>query len=62
MPGVEGRAGMTAIYDPERSLDLKLLGEGLKKALPAYARPLFIRVLSELPMTGNNLNLLSQLI
>ena len=43
---------MAAIYDPDQSLNLNNLAEGVKKALPAYARPLFIRVLSELPMTG----------
>lgn len=44
---------MGAIYDPEGSLNLKELAEGVKKVLPTYARPLFIRVLSKLPMTGN---------
>ncbi|XP_032687154.1 long-chain fatty acid transport protein 4 isoform X2 [Odontomachus brunneus] len=52
VPGSEGKAGMAAIYDPNNTLDLKELVEGLKKSLPSYARPLFIRVLSELPMTG----------
>lgn len=52
VPGAEGKAGMAAIYDPENSLNIKELSEGLKKSLPSYARPLFVRVLSELPMTG----------
>ncbi|XP_012276509.1 long-chain fatty acid transport protein 4 [Orussus abietinus] len=52
VPGVEGKAGMAAIYDPDQNLNLKELEEGVKKALPPYARPLFLRVLSELPMTG----------
>lgn len=52
IPGNEGKAGMAAIYDPENSLNLKELAEGLKKGLPSYARPLFIRVLSQLPLTG----------
>ncbi|XP_012216255.1 long-chain fatty acid transport protein 4 [Linepithema humile] len=52
IPGIEGRAGMVAIYDPNNSLDFKRLEEKLKQALPTYARPLFIRILSELPMTG----------
>lgn len=59
MPGNEGKAGMAAIYDPNNSLDLTELVKGLKKSLPSYARPLFIRVLSELPMTGNHVKLLS---
>ncbi|XP_024944990.1 long-chain fatty acid transport protein 4 isoform X2 [Cephus cinctus] len=52
VPGNEGKAGMAAIYDPEHSLNLKELGEGVKKALPTYARPLFLRILEDLPMTG----------
>ncbi|KAF3430383.1 hypothetical protein E2986_00750 [Frieseomelitta varia] len=53
VPGTEGKAGMAAIYDPENTLNIKEMADGLKKSLPSYARPLFIRVLSELPMTGN---------
>ncbi|CAK9830306.1 Long-chain fatty acid transport protein 4 [Anthophora retusa] len=52
VPGTEGKAGMAAIYDPENSLNIKEMAEGLKKSLPSYARPLFVRVLSELPLTG----------
>ncbi len=52
MPGCEGRAGMAAIMDPDKNLDLKDLASQLTKALPAYARPLFIRVLSAIEMTG----------
>lgn len=52
VPGHEGKAGMVAIYDPECSLNLHEFAEELKKTLPVYARPLFIRVLSELPLTG----------
>ncbi|XP_020711168.2 long-chain fatty acid transport protein 4 isoform X2 [Athalia rosae] len=52
VPGTEGKAGMAAIYDPEHSLNLSELAEAVKHALPAYARPLFVRVLTELSMTG----------
>ncbi|XP_017878771.2 long-chain fatty acid transport protein 4 [Ceratina calcarata] len=52
VPGTEGKAGMAAIYDPDNSVNIKELSEGLKKSLPMYARPLFVRILSELPMTG----------
>ncbi|XP_011879573.1 PREDICTED: long-chain fatty acid transport protein 4 [Vollenhovia emeryi] len=52
VPGNEGKAGMVAIYDPENSLDLKGLVGKLKKVLPNYAIPRFLRIVSELPMTG----------
>ncbi|XP_031842232.1 fatty acid transport protein 3 [Nomia melanderi] len=52
VPHVEGKAGMASIYDPDKTLNIKEMAEGVKKALPPYARPLFVRVLSELPMTG----------
>lgn len=47
---------MAAVYDPENTLNIKEMAEGLKKSLPSYARPLFVRVLSELPMTGKYFN------
>ncbi|XP_071450747.1 long-chain fatty acid transport protein 4-like isoform X2 [Hetaerina americana] len=50
--GLEGRAGMVAILDKENTLDLAVLHAGIQKTLPAYARPIFIRVLTELDMTG----------
>ncbi|XP_068902610.1 long-chain fatty acid transport protein 4-like isoform X2 [Tenebrio molitor] len=50
--GQEGRAGMAAIFDPDGTLSLSLLAEGTKKALPFYARPIFIRILKKLDMTG----------
>ena len=52
VPKIEGKAGMAAIYDPDNTLNMKEMGDGLKKCLPSYARPLFVRVLSELPLTG----------
>lgn len=42
---------MAAIVDPEGKVDLEQLAAGIRASLPAYARPLFIRVLSEVPMT-----------
>lgn len=53
MPNSEGRAGMAAIVDKDNTLDISTLSDGLQKALPSYARPLFIRKLSEVEMTGN---------
>ncbi|XP_014205068.1 long-chain fatty acid transport protein 4-like [Copidosoma floridanum] len=52
VPGMEGRAGMAAIVDPESLLDFKALAEGLDKALPSYARPIFLRIVKELELTG----------
>lgn len=49
---VEGRAGMAAISDPEKTLSLKELSMNLRKALPSYARPQFLRVLEKIDMTG----------
>jgi solute carrier family 27 fatty acid transporter 1/4 len=50
--GSEGRAGMAAIVDQDGSLNLVKLAEGLKKALPFYARPMFIRIVRKVDMTG----------
>jgi len=50
--GLEGRAGMVAIVDHDGSLNLAKLSERLKKALPSYARPLFIRIVRKVDLTG----------
>ncbi|XP_011494911.1 PREDICTED: long-chain fatty acid transport protein 4-like [Ceratosolen solmsi marchali] len=52
VPGMEGRAGMAAIVDPDSLLDFKALAEGLDKSLPSYARPIFLRIVKELELTG----------
>lgn len=52
VPNSEGRAGMAAIVDKTNTLDIPSLSEGLQKALPSYARPLFIRKLNEVELTG----------
>lgn len=52
MPNTEGKAGMAAIVDPESKIDLENLAAGIKGSLPPYARPVFIRIMQELPMTG----------
>ncbi|XP_073962812.1 long-chain fatty acid transport protein 1-like [Choristoneura fumiferana] len=52
IPNVEGKAGMAAIADPGKKLDFSLLSKGIRSSLPAYARPLFIRVLPEPPLTA----------
>ncbi|XP_022818466.1 long-chain fatty acid transport protein 1-like [Spodoptera litura] len=52
VPNTEGKAGMAAIADPERTLDLATLAKGLRSSLPVFARPLFIRILPESPLTA----------
>ena len=53
VPGAEGRAGMAALKLHEgESLDLKELSQHVNQSLPSYARPVFIRVLQEMQVTG----------
>ncbi|XP_023953003.1 long-chain fatty acid transport protein 4 [Bicyclus anynana] len=52
VPNIEGRAGMCGIVDSDGSLDLDALAEGLARDLPAYARPVFLRVMTSVDMTG----------
>lgn len=52
VPGTEGRAGMAAILDKDATLNLSKFAEGVKKVLPSYARPQFLRILRQLEMTG----------
>lgn len=52
IPGTEGRAGMAAIPDPERGVDLTKLYAGMVDKLPSYARPIFLRFVEEIDVTG----------
>lgn len=52
IPNTEGRAGMAAIVDVDRVLDMDRLNEGIQKNLPSYARPIFVRVINRIPMTS----------
>lgn len=52
-PGYEGRAGMAAlVVDNIAEFDLDGLRAHVEKALPSYARPLFLRFRAELEATG----------
>lgn len=51
IPGQEGRAGMAAIL-ASNGIDLKGLAFHLKTNLPAYARPLFVRLIKDVDRTG----------
>ena len=51
--GTEGRAGMVAIpAQDEKEVDLEKLAKGVNDKLPGYARPMFVRLVKELHMTG----------
>ncbi|XP_032570854.1 long-chain fatty acid transport protein 1 isoform X1 [Drosophila sechellia] len=52
IPNTEGRAGMAAIYDPTREVNVSHLGVELAKSLPNYARPQFLRFLRKIDLTG----------
>ncbi|XP_045458927.1 long-chain fatty acid transport protein 4-like [Melitaea cinxia] len=52
VPNTEGRAGMCGIVDADGSLDLGRLARDLQRDLPPYARPVFLRVMGSVDMTG----------
>jgi len=55
IPGADGRAGMAAIVLKEglklKSINLQALSDHITESLPNYARPIFIRILKDLPTT-----------
>jgi fatty-acyl-CoA synthase len=51
VPGTDGRAGMAALVT-DRPLDLKAFQAHLERNLPAYARPVFLRMQKEIEATG----------
>ncbi|KAM4604400.1 long-chain fatty acid transport protein 1-like isoform 1-T2 [Polymixia lowei] len=52
VPGVEGKAGMAAIADTGRQFDSEAFLVAVQKALPSYARPVFLRLMSHVDTTG----------
>uniref|UniRef100_A0A8C9VH73 Long-chain-fatty-acid--CoA ligase n=1 Tax=Scleropages formosus TaxID=113540 RepID=A0A8C9VH73_SCLFO len=52
LSGAEGKAGMAAIADPMNETDLQKFAGDMEKALPPYARPVFLRFLPEVDKTG----------
>ena len=53
VPGTDGRAGMAAIADTDnKGIDLTELVQGLKERLPSYARPIFLRIVDNVVVTG----------
>ena len=51
VPGTEGRVGMAALVG-DRDLDLAGLRLHLARCLPSYARPVFLRLRSDVDLTG----------
>jgi fatty-acyl-CoA synthase len=51
VPGTEGAAGMAALV-ADGTLDLPELRKHLARALPAYARPLFLRIADRIAVTA----------
>jgi len=58
IPQTDGKAGMAALIlkngIKEQDLDIEKLSDHINKNLPPYARPIFIRLLSELPTTSTH--------
>jgi fatty-acyl-CoA synthase len=52
IPGADGKAGMAALVVEEGVFDFATLRSHLKVQLPAYARPMFVRLCPALPATG----------
>ncbi|MEZ4287159.1 MAG: AMP-binding protein [Polyangiales bacterium] len=52
VPDADGRAGMVAIV-VEEGFDIQSLAAHVNEALPAYSRPLFVRIEDALQMTGS---------
>jgi fatty-acyl-CoA synthase len=51
IPGADGRAGMAALV-ADRKFELAKLRDHVATALPEYARPLFLRIVPSLELTG----------
>lgn len=51
VPGYDGKAGMASLV-ADAGIDLDALYKHVEKALPSYARPVFLRITSEAETTG----------
>uniref|UniRef100_A0A7N6AT58 Very long-chain fatty acid transport protein n=1 Tax=Anabas testudineus TaxID=64144 RepID=A0A7N6AT58_ANATE len=52
VPGVEGKAGMAAIADTAGCFDCNDFFQKVQRALPPYARPMFLRISTHVDTTG----------
>lgn len=43
---------MAAIHDPQEEVDMSELAKAIQAELPAFSRPLFVRVVKQLDITG----------
>lgn len=53
--GVEGKAGMAAIADTTGTFDFNDFMQKVQRALPPYARPVFLRISPQVDTTGKPL-------
>ena len=51
VPGADGRAGMAALVT-NRDFDLEVFGQTVESELAPYARPVFVRLLPQMEITG----------
>ena len=52
VPGNEGKAGMAALTDPNKSIDVNVLLSRLQESLPNYSIPLFLRISDKIEATA----------
>ncbi len=52
LPGTDGRAGMAAIVPTSDHPDLDALSEHIRRSLPHFAQPVFLRILPQMDTTG----------
>ncbi|MCG8316779.1 MAG: long-chain-acyl-CoA synthetase [Pseudomonadales bacterium] len=52
LPGTDGRAGMVGIIAKNNELNLKAISDHIMEKVPSYARPLFLRQITEMDTTG----------
>ena len=54
IPGMEGKAGMICVADPDNQIDVEELAKGLSGILPSYAVPAFVRLSAKINTTGTH--------
>jgi solute carrier family 27 fatty acid transporter 1/4 len=52
VPGCEGRAGMASIAAAMEDIDMRVFYDHMRKSLPPYAVPLFVRLNQKMETTG----------